>query len=110
MARDRTRDRQQGHNRRTSPLHPEATDRPASPAGNLTSRDRRPTGERRSGVVVRLKPDFGFIQGDNDVEYWFHRTFLPAGQFDTLQENASRVTFVALSTAKGPRAVDVMVE
>lgn len=61
-----------------------------------------------TGIVRALKIDFGFITGDNGVDYWFHRTMCPAGMFDALQENVSRVTFTPLSTAKGPRAVDVV--
>jgi len=61
------------------------------------------------GVVKRLVKDkgFGFLQsatGGDDV--FFHRSSLPAGEFDRLTEGDA-VDYAASASPKGPRADSV---
>jgi len=65
---------------------------------------------RFEGIVRRIVRDkgFGFIQGPDGVELFFHRSTLVAGAFDRLREGA-RVTYTAVESMKGPRAADVTV-
>lgn len=62
---------------------------------------------RQQGTVVRWMPDkgFGFIQGTDNQQYFFHRSSVHGG-VDTLQIQ-DKVTFLATSGPKGPRAEDV---
>lgn len=59
------------------------------------------------GVIKRVVGDkgFGFVRGEDGVEYFFHRDEMAVkGQFDTLRENVTRVTFAIGTSPKGPRA------
>lgn len=62
---------------------------------------------RVSGRIVKLLPDkgFGFIQGDDGKEYFFHRSSVQ--DWFTLAMS-QRVTFhISKANPKGPRAEDV---
>jgi cold shock CspA family protein len=60
-----------------------------------------------TGTVVRLLADkgFGFIQGPDDREYFFHRSAAP--EFDRL-DVGSTVHFLPTEAPKGPRAESVV--
>ena len=64
------------------------------------------TSGRVAGVVRRLVRDkgFGFVQGDGQEEYFFHRSAAP--EFDSLTEG-ERVEFEPGRGAKCPRAENV---
>ena len=59
----------------------------------------------RNGQVKRLVAarGFGFIADDRGHEFFFHRTAVTYGSFDSLREG-SRVTFEEEASPKGPRA------
>lgn len=66
-----------------------------------------------TGLVVRAMQDkgFGFIRGDDKVEYFFHKTDLN-GFFDDLCRDLEggrqiQVTFESVPSNKGPRAGEV---
>jgi CspA family cold shock protein len=64
---------------------------------------------RIRGSVKRMErvKGFGFIVGENGRDYFFHATSVDhAGGLDALQEG-DEVSFIAESTAKGPRALQV---
>lgn len=53
---------------------------------------------------------FGFIRGENGMEFFFHRTaVIPRNHFDSLT-TGDRVVFNIEQSDKGPRAVDVRVD
>jgi CspA family cold shock protein len=62
------------------------------------------------GKVRKLKPveGFGFIQGSDDVDRFFHKSEVIGGMFDQLQEG-DQVAFEHEpgKNGKGPRAVGV---
>lgn len=62
-----------------------------------------------TGTIKTLKQDksFGFIRGEDNVEYFFHKQDCARGvEFDTL-EQGERVAFEPAEGRKGPRAADV---
>lgn len=62
-----------------------------------------------NGVIKRLvtPKGFGFILGDDQVEYFFHKEAVSGGdRFDRLTEGQA-VTFQPQSGPKGPRAGSV---
>ena len=67
-----------------------------------------------TGRVKRLVKDrgFGFIQTDDGVEYFFHRSAVQGGRqrnmsgYDELEEG-HRVSFDEEGSSKGPRATNV---
>lgn len=63
-----------------------------------------------SGTVKRLVRErgFGFIQGSNGVELFFHRSTLQGEAFDSLVEGQA-VEFDVEQGDKGPRAANVKV-
>jgi CspA family cold shock protein len=63
---------------------------------------------RARGSIARLlsAKGFGFITGEDDVEYFFHRTQCTPGLFEQLIDG-ERVRFTVEQTIKGPRAVRV---
>lgn len=69
----------------------------------------KPKPERLTGTVLKWMPDkgFGFIQGSDGSQYFFHRSAV-IRDVDTLQVSDA-VTFTASASAKGPRAEDVEV-
>jgi CspA family cold shock protein len=71
---------------------------------------KRPATERQAGRIKRIVRDrgFGFIASDQGMEFFFHRSALAQGVFDTLVEG-ERVTFDAAQGDKGPRAANVLV-
>jgi cold shock protein len=61
------------------------------------------------GSVKRLTKDrgFGFIQGEDGHDYFFHRSELRGGlDFDDVKEG-QRVSFEPRQGDKGPRAAEV---
>jgi CspA family cold shock protein len=65
---------------------------------------------RMTGRIERLIPDkgFGFIKGEDNREYFFHRSAVQEG-FENLDQN-QQVTFRPGQGPKGPRAEDVIAE
>jgi cold shock protein len=72
---------------------------------------KRPATDRQAGRVKRIVRErgFGFIASDQGIEFFFHRSALAQGVFDTLVEG-ERVTFDGGQTDKGPRAANVLVD
>ena len=60
------------------------------------------------GTIKKLTPEkgFGFIKGDNGVEYFFHSSALRNARFNGLVVG-QEVTFEDAEGTKGPRAEDV---
>jgi cold shock CspA family protein len=58
--------------------------------------------------VVRLFPDYGFIETADGLEVYFHRNSLVRGDFDHLEEG-SQVRFVVEEGDEGPQASTVQV-
>jgi cold shock CspA family protein len=66
---------------------------------------------RQFGTVVRVLPDkgFGFLADrDSGTEYFFHRSGVTRGTFETMARGTT-VTFEVEPSAKGPRACRVEV-
>jgi CspA family cold shock protein len=65
-----------------------------------------------NGTIKRIVRDrgFGFLLGDDGMEYFFHHAALENANFETLQEGA-KVTFEEAQGkgGKGPRAESVKV-
>jgi cold shock CspA family protein len=69
-----------------------------------------------NGKILRVLPDkgFGFIKGDDGVEYFFHRQDVPdkadfdSFVMDTERGQTVRVVFESVPSPKGPRAGDVI--
>ena len=63
-----------------------------------------------TGTVKRLVRDrgFGFIEGADGTELFFHRSALRTGGFDDLKEGQA-VEFEVERGEKGPRAANVTV-
>lgn len=63
------------------------------------------------GIVKRVNHEkgFGFIKGDNGIEYFFHKSVLKNTKIGGMQPDMS-VTFDDEDTERGPRAVDVYLE
>jgi len=62
-----------------------------------------------NGTIKKITKDrgFGFIVGEDGVEYFFHQSELRGGlTFDQLREGQS-VRFETAQSDKGPRAADV---
>jgi len=61
-----------------------------------------------NGTIKRLVRDrgFGFIRDDGGQEWFFHRSSVRDGSFDTLNEG-QRVSFDEEPSPKGPRAGNV---
>lgn len=67
---------------------------------------------KQTGSIKKLVRDkgFGFIRGDDGIEYFFHRSGLEQTtlSFDELKEQ-SPVEFTVTEGQKGPRAIEVRV-
>jgi CspA family cold shock protein len=63
-----------------------------------------------TGTIKRLVRErgFGFIQGQDGIELFFHRSALQADEFDTLAEGQA-VEFDVQRGDKGPRAANMKV-
>jgi cold shock protein len=62
-----------------------------------------------NGIIKKLTRDraFGFIRGEDGVEYFFHQSELRGGLvFEDVREGEA-VRFEAKQADKGPRAVDI---
>jgi CspA family cold shock protein len=64
-----------------------------------------------SGTIKRLVRDrgFGFIRDEGGQEWFFHRSSVEAGSFETLNEG-QRVSFDEEPSQKGPRAGNIRAE
>jgi CspA family cold shock protein len=62
-----------------------------------------PTGTIKKVVAER---GFGFIEGEDGKEYFFHRSAID-GEFDNLR-GGEQVTFALESSPKGPRAAGLL--
>lgn len=64
-----------------------------------------------NGTIKRLVRDrgFGFIRDEGGQEWFFHRTAVNTGSFETLNEG-ERVVFDEEPSAKGPRAGNIRSE
>ena len=64
-----------------------------------------------NGTIKRLVRDrgFGFIRDEGGQEWFFHRSAVQAGSFETLNEG-ERVSFDEEPSAKGPRAGNIRAE
>jgi cold shock protein len=64
-----------------------------------------------SGTIKRLVRDrgFGFIRDDGGQEWFFHRSSVQAGSFESLNEG-QRVSFDEEPSQKGPRAGNIRAE
>lgn len=62
------------------------------------------------GKIKRIKRDggYGFIAGEDGVEYFFHRSALKNANLDEVEEG-QEVTFEDAEGTQGPRAEDVYV-
>ena len=62
------------------------------------------------GTIKKLIADkgFGFIQGENKSDLFFHHSAVEGGLFDTLQEGV-QVEYEEGEGPKGPRAENVRV-
>ncbi len=62
----------------------------------------------KKGTIERLVRDrgFGFIRGERGESIFFHRSALPTGEFDRL-EQGDRVEFEDTMGDKGPKATRV---
>jgi CspA family cold shock protein len=61
-----------------------------------------------NGTIKRLVRDrgFGFIRDDGGQEWFFHRSAVKTGAFESLNEG-QRVSFDEEPSAKGPRAGNI---
>ena len=60
------------------------------------------------GTITRLisSREFGFIEGEDGKEVFFHRSGLQDAEFDSLKEGQA-VEFDVESGPKGPRAINI---
>jgi Cold shock proteins len=63
--------------------------------------------ERQTGTVIKWMPEkgFGFIQGSDGAQYFFHRSAVIT-DVDSLQISDA-VSFISSTSPKGPRAEDI---
>ena len=63
------------------------------------------------GVVRKLFTDkgFGFIRGENNADYFFHRSQLQNAKFEDMAEGDA-VSFEGADGPKGPKAEDVYLD
>jgi cold shock CspA family protein len=61
------------------------------------------------GVIVRIDygRQFGFICGLDDQSYYFHKSVVVQGVFDTLREGDVVIFTVGRPAARGPRCASV---
>lgn len=61
-----------------------------------------------NGTIKKVSTEkgFGFIKGENGIEYFFHSSAVKNKNFTELREG-DEVTFEDSEGAKGPRAEDV---
>lgn len=64
----------------------------------------------QNGVVRKLRDGYGFIAGNDGIDYFVHWTAMQKGtkKFREL-EVGDRVSFIASKAEKGPRALEVLV-
>lgn len=77
--------------------------------GGTTARAAR-KGKTMTGTIKKLIKDkkCGFIRGDDNVDYFFHKSAVKNAEFEDLGEG-QEVTFEDAEGQKGPRAEDVYV-
>lgn len=60
------------------------------------------------GVVRKMKEGFGFIAGNDGIDYFFHWTALQKTSVKFAElEIGDRVEFTRIEAPKGPRAIEV---
>lgn len=64
-----------------------------------------------TGTIKRIVHDkgYGFVRTPQGLEYFFHRSAVPQGGFDALQEGQP-VHFEEEQSPKGPRATNVTLD
>lgn len=61
-----------------------------------------------NGVVRKMKEGFGFIAGNDGIDYFFHWTSLQKTSVKFAElEIGDRVEFTRIEAPKGPRAIEV---
>jgi CspA family cold shock protein len=62
----------------------------------------------QTGTIIRIVSDkgFGFVEGTDGTEYFFHRTAVAGEDFAQLRQG-DRVAFIPGEGAKGPRTEHV---
>lgn len=66
--------------------------------------------DRMTGRIVKVYPDrgFGWIKGDDGIDYFFHRSGLETMGLTFEQLNPpAKVDFTIIEAPKGPRAIEV---
>ena len=64
--------------------------------------------EQSKGVVRKMKEGFGFIAGNDGIDYFFHWTALQKTSVKFAElEIGDRVEFTRIEAPKGPRAIEV---
>jgi cold shock protein len=60
------------------------------------------------GTIKRLVNDkgFGFVQGEDGTQYFFHQSAFAEGRFEDLREGQT-LTFDGAQGPKGPRAENI---
>ena len=59
--------------------------------------------------TLNVEKGFGFIKGQDGVEYFFHRSALKNARIADLEEGQEIIAFEETEGTKGPRAEDVYV-
>jgi len=64
----------------------------------------------QSGVIRKLREGYGFIAGNDGIDYFLHWTVMQQGT-KTFRELkiGDRVEFLGIDAPKGPRAIEVLV-
>lgn len=77
----------------------------------LLEAKRRAWREQMEGAIVRTiaEKGFGFILGEDNQEYFFHRSALKNERFEAVQDKA-KVDFEPSKGPKGPRAENIYVK
>lgn len=77
----------------------------------ITGRDQGTSTGRRHGEVMRIVRDkgFAFLLGDDDKEYFLHRSSLVGTVFDELTEG-DKLSWDGMNTMKGYRATNAVPE
>jgi len=85
---------------------------PARPSGARPSLLKKVEAIRMEGAIRKIKLDrgFGFIAGDDGQDHFFHWSGMEKTSKDFRElEIQDRVSFVAISGDKGPRAICIRV-
>lgn len=70
----------------------------------------KPVPQIMSGVVRKLRDGYGFIAGNDGIDYYFHWTAMQKGTKNFRQLTVGdRAEFQWIPNAKGPRAIEVLI-